>query len=158
MTASILRRPVMAAFVSALAVAGLLAGCEKTTTTSQTPSGPVTTTTISPSPQASEAMSQINESLSKAASAIGSSAAASQALTKAGDAIEDGVITAKVKAALLADPDVKGLRIDVDTKDGMVTLKGTADRAADLEQAARIARDTRGVKSVDNRLVVKTPG
>ena len=60
-------------------------------------------------------MRQINETMAHAASAVESSAAASQALTKAGDAIEDGVITTKIKAALLTDPDVKGLHIDVDT-------------------------------------------
>jgi osmotically-inducible protein OsmY len=140
----------------ALATAAGFAGCDKTTTTTQTPSGTVTTTTISPSPKASEAMAEINSSIARAASAIQSSEAASQALSKAGDAIEDGVITAKVKAALLTDPDIKGLRIDVDTRNGVVTLTGNVDKAANLDRAARIARDTSGVKSVDNQLVVKT--
>jgi hyperosmotically inducible periplasmic protein len=138
------------------AVAALCVGCEEKRTTTQTPNGAVTTTTISPSPQASEAMRQINEKMAHAASAIESSTAASQALTKTGDAIEDGVITTKIKAALLADPDVKSLHIDVDTRNGQVTLSGTADKAASIERAVRIARDTQGVKAVDNQLVVKT--
>ena len=142
----------------ALAAAALLAGCDKTTTVTQTPSGTVTTTTISPSPKANEAMSEINSSIAHAASAIQSSEAASQALTKAGEVVEDGFITTKVKAALLTDPDVKGLHIDVDTRSGVVTLTGDVDKAANLDRAARIARDTSGVKSVDNQLVVKTPG
>ena len=133
-------------------------GCEKTTTTQQTPAGTVTTTTISPSPSASEAMDRVGASLSAAASAIGSAGAASEALAKVEGVIEDGVITTRIKAALLADPDVKGLAIDVDTKNGVVTLKGTADKAANVDLAARIARDTHGVKSVDNQLVVKTSG
>ena len=121
------------------------------------PDGTVTTTTIiSPSPQASEAMRQINETMAHAASAIESSSAASQALTKTGDAIEDGVITTKIKAALLTDPDVKSLHIDVGTHNGQVTLSGTVDTAASVERALHIARDTKGVTSVDNQLVVKT--
>jgi hyperosmotically inducible protein len=116
----------------------------------------VTRTTISPSPQASEAMRQINETMSHAASAIESGAAASQALTQAGEAIGDGVITTKIKAALLTDPDVKGSQIGVDTRHGVVTLTGTVDKASGLDRAKRIAQDTEGVKSVDSQLVIKT--
>ena len=80
---------------------------------------------------------------------------AKDAANKAGNAIEDGTITAKVKTALLADPEVKGLAIDVDAKDGVVTLKGTADKEAARDRAVAIAKDTSGVKSVENQLVVK---
>jgi hyperosmotically inducible protein len=140
----------------ALAASLSLSGCDKTTTTTQSANGTVTTTTISPSRAASEAMSEINGSVARAAWAIQSSEAASQALSKAGEAIEDGIITAKVKTALLADPDIKGLHVDVDTRHGVVTLTGDVGKAANLDRAARIARDTSGVKSVDNQLVVKT--
>jgi hyperosmotically inducible protein len=50
---------------------------------------------------------------------------------------------------------VKALCIDVDTKDGVVTLKGTADKSANADKAVQIANNTGGVKSVDNQLVVK---
>ena len=53
---------------------------------------------------------------------------------------------------------MKGLRIDVDTPDGTVTLNGSADSAANMERAATIARGVSGVKSVDNRLAVKATG
>ena len=146
------------AVLAALALAGALGGCEKKTTLTDVPGGgTVTRTTISPSPQASEAMRQINEKMSQAASAIESSAAASQALTKAGDAIEDGIITTRIKAALLTDPDVEGSQIGVDTRRGVVTLTGTVDKAAGLDRAKHIAHDTEGVKSVDSQLVVKAP-
>ena len=142
---------------AALVAASLLAACEKTTTVTTTPGGgTVTTTTIAPSLQASQVMRDINESVAHAASAIQSSDAASQALTKAGAVIEDGVITTKVKTALLTDPDVKGLHIDVETRAGVVTLTGTVDKSASRERAAQIAHDTGGVTSVDNRIVVKT--
>jgi len=47
------------------------------------------------------------------------------------------------------------LKIDVDTKNGVVTLKGTADKPANRDRAVAIAKDTGGVKSVENQLVVK---
>ncbi len=149
-----LRRTILAGSVVALAAAGLLAGCQKTTTT-QSPDGTTTTTsmtTVAPSVDSASATA----AMKSAAKEVGSETGA--AMTKSGDALEDGVITTKVKTALLADPDVKGLSIDVDTKNGVVTLKGTADKASAMDRAAQIARDTSGVKSVDNRLVVKTSG
>jgi hyperosmotically inducible protein len=138
-----------------LATTVVLSACDRTTTTAQTANGTVTTTTLAPSAQASAAMHEINSSIANAASAVESSAAASQALTRAGDDIADGVITAKVKTALLADDEVKGLRIDVETHDGVVSLSGTVDKASNIERAGHIARETSGVKSVDNRLVAK---
>jgi hyperosmotically inducible protein len=151
--------PWRAALVAPLAACAVLAACDKTTTVTQTPGGgTVTTTTISPSLQASQAMRDINDSVAHAASAIQSSEGASQALTKAGAVIEDGVITTKIKAALLTDPDVKGLRIGVDTHDGVVILSGFVDKATSRDRAASIARDTGGVRGVDNQLVVKPRG
>jgi hyperosmotically inducible protein len=76
-------------------------------------------------------------------------------MTKAGDAISDSAVTGKVKTALLADPDVKGLKIDVETKDGVVTLNGTADNSANSSKATTVARGIEGVKSVENKLTVK---
>ena len=67
----------------------------------------------------------------------------------------DAAITGKVKTQLLADPDVKGLAIDVDTKDGVVTLNGSADKAGNADKAVSIAKGVDGVKSVDNKLTVK---
>lgn len=69
--------------------------------------------------------------------------------TTAGDAW----ITAKVKAALLADTDVRGLALDVDTKDGVVTLRGTAVTQAEIDAAKKIAKNIEGVRDVDARSV-----
>ena len=134
-----------------------LAGCQKTTTVTQTPSGTVTTTTLSPSADASAVIGQVDASLARAASAVQSSAAASEALTKVGDAIEDGAITAKIKAATLTDPDLKSTQIEVETKAGVVTLRGTVPSVAMRARAERIAHDTHGVASVDSHLVVQAP-
>jgi hyperosmotically inducible protein len=65
----------------------------------------------------------------------------------------DAWITAKVKAALLADTDVRGLALDVDTKDGVVTLRGTAATQAEIDAAKKIAKGIEGVRDVNVRSV-----
>jgi hyperosmotically inducible protein len=134
-----------------------LVACDKQTTVTQTPAGTVTTTTVSPSAEASAVIGKVDASIAEAASAVQSSAAASQALTKVGDAIEDGVLTTQVKAAMLTDPDLKSIHVDVETKGGVVSLRGTVPSSASRARAEHIAHDTRGVKSVDSHLVVQAP-
>ncbi len=76
---------------------------------------------------------------------------------KAADAapdMGDAGITAKVKTKFLGDTGVSGLRIDVDTKDGVVTLTGTVPTAAEKRRAMELAKATDGVKSVVDRLKV----
>lgn len=73
----------------------------------------------------------------------------------AGAAVDDTVITTKVKAALLADSDVKAADIHVDTANGDVTLSGTAASQAQIDKAVGIVRGIEGVKNVDNKLAVK---
>ena len=66
----------------------------------------------------------------------------------------DAQLTAAVKAKLAAEPGVSALRIDVDTRDGVVTLKGRVKTAAEKDQALLIARETNGVRSVEDMLTV----
>jgi hyperosmotically inducible protein len=73
---------------------------------------------------------------------------------QAGEAIGDAGITAKVKTKFLADTTISGLKIDVDTKDNVVTLSGTVPTAAEKRRAVEVARDTDGVKSVVDLLKV----
>lgn len=73
----------------------------------------------------------------------------------AGTVMDDAAITAAVKAKLLADPTVGGLKIDVDTRSGVVYL--TADHMksqAEIDTAIKLAKETSGVKSVENKMVV----
>ncbi len=63
--------------------------------------------------------------------------------------IDDTWITTKVKSSLLAEPDVSGLEINVDTLNGVVTLRGQVETQAQLDAATRIARDIEGVANVD---------
>jgi osmotically-inducible protein OsmY len=70
-------------------------------------------------------------------------------------AVSDAAITTAVKAGFLKDPGLSFLKIDVDTKDGIVVLNGVADDAAARERAAQLAGDVRGVREVRNHLSVK---
>lgn len=79
---------------------------------------------------------------------------AGDAADRTGAAITDAGVTTAVKAKFLGDPSVSGLKIDVDTKSGVVTLTGTVASASEKERALSLARDTNGVKSVVDRLKV----
>ena len=72
----------------------------------------------------------------------------------AGQTFDDAGITAKVKAALMAESGVDGLKINVDTFSGLVTLKGEVPNQGQVDRAGQIARGVEGVKDVDNRLTV----
>jgi osmotically-inducible protein OsmY len=69
----------------------------------------------------------------------------------------DAAITASIKTDFVKDPDLSVLKIDVDTKDGVVTLQGLADNDAAKTRAERIAQGVKGVKEVRNYLVTKKP-
>lgn len=84
-------------------------------------------------------------------------ASAGQAGTAMGEKIDDMSITAKVSSGLAKDPDLSAIKINVDTKEGVVTLNGPAPTAAAKNKATEIAKQVKGVTSVNNQLVV-TPG
>lgn len=69
-------------------------------------------------------------------------------------AASDGLITTKLQAKFVADKVVKARKIEVDTKDGIVTLKGTVASKLEHDRAEEIAHDTDGVKQVLNNLMV----
>lgn len=72
-----------------------------------------------------------------------------------GEVMDDAAITAAVKAKLLADTTVGGLKIDVDTREGVVYLTGDhMNSQAEIDQAIKLAKETSGVKSVESKLVV----
>jgi len=78
------------------------------------------------------------------------------AANKTAAALDDGAITAKVKAALFAEPGLKTLQIEVDTRDAVVTLTGSVDTPDLRERAVKIAGSLSGVRRVVDKLVVKT--
>lgn len=69
-----------------------------------------------------------------------------------GTTTQDAAITATVKTKLLADPDVAGLKIDVDTRNKIVTLSGTVASEMQVTRAGEIATAVDGVASVNNQL------
>jgi hyperosmotically inducible protein len=72
-----------------------------------------------------------------------------------GQVMDDAAITAAVKAKLLADPMVGGLKIDVDTREGVVYLTGDHMKSqAEIDQAIKLAKETSGVKSVESKLII----
>ncbi len=72
-----------------------------------------------------------------------------------GQYVDDKVITAKVKAALVEDPGVKALQIKVETYEGVVQLSGFVDDPDQITRAADIAKGVEGVKSVKNDLILR---
>jgi hyperosmotically inducible periplasmic protein len=82
-------------------------------------------------------------------------ASGKEAVGKAGDKIDDMSITSAVSSSLGKDPDLSALKINVDTKNGAVTLNGTAPSRAAVDKASAIAKTVKGVSSVDNKLQVK---
>ncbi len=78
-----------------------------------------------------------------------------QSVHSVGAVIDDAAITAKVKAALLADSDLKSLGISTSTHNNEVILTGTAENQTQIDRAATIARGVDGVKAVDNKLTIQ---
>src|SRR5262245_9359285 len=71
-----------------------------------------------------------------------------------GETIDDTTITTRVKTAMLNDPAVGGLRIDVDTYKGVVTLSGRVKSQAERDQAVALTRKVDGVTEVKDALQV----
>lgn len=72
-----------------------------------------------------------------------------------GEAIDDGVITTRVKTALLRDSETPGTAIKVETFRGRVQLSGFVNTLALKDRATEIARGVPGVQTVVNDIVVK---
>lgn len=75
--------------------------------------------------------------------------------TSIGTKIDDGVVTTRVKSALLADPDIKSFDIGVETREAEVQLSGFVDNQAQMDRAVEIARGIEGVKNVANKMSLK---
>lgn len=77
-----------------------------------------------------------------------------KAADRAGDKVNDAMITTGVKAELAKDTSLSALAINVDTDNGRVTMNGPAPSAAAREKATTLAQGVKGVVSVDNKLVI----
>lgn len=105
---------------------------------------------------AAEAKAKAETSMTNAGNAIKDATKKAEASgSKAGGSVDDVAITASVAAGFAKDADLSAIKIDVDTKNGNVTLYGPAPTAAARDRATTIAKSVKGVTAVDNKLVVK---
>lgn len=103
-----------------------------------------------------EARQDAREATASADASIDRAARDTRAMgAAAANKVDDAGITAKVSAALAGDKELSALRIDVDTRDGVVTLSGPAPSASAKERAAELALKVKGVASVNNQLTIK---
>ena len=82
-------------------------------------------------------------------------AAPATASTTVGTVIDDTVVTASVKSALLGDPEIKSFDFRVETRKGEVMLSGFVDNQAQLDRANVLAKAVSGVTSIQNNVTLK---
>lgn len=75
--------------------------------------------------------------------------------TTIGTKIDDGIVTARVKAALMADDQVKSADIATVTRDGVVQLSGFVNNQGQIDRALEVTHGIEGVSSVSNALTIK---
>lgn len=78
------------------------------------------------------------------------------ATTKAANAADDAAVTAKVKAALFAEPGLKTLQIEVETHEAVVTLAGSVESESLRQRVVQIAGSLNGVRNAVHNLVIKS--
>jgi hyperosmotically inducible protein len=81
-------------------------------------------------------------------SALGCASTSTQEST--GEYVDDTVITTRVKTAILNEPSLKVLQINVETYRNVVQLSGFVGTAAEMNKAVELARAVKGVTSVKN--------
>ncbi|HYC35472.1 MAG TPA: BON domain-containing protein [Usitatibacter sp.] len=75
--------------------------------------------------------------------------------TKPSSAVAETIITGKIKAAIAADPGMKGSDISVSTNDGVVSLSGLAASPEQVMIAANLAQRQEGVSRVETSVLVR---
>lgn len=145
--------------VNALAFALALSACSKQDD-GKTAGQQVDSALAKTEQAAEQAKAKTESALAKAGAAVKEATQKAEdsgvaAAGKAGDKLDDMTITAAVSASLGKDPDLSALKINVDTRNGAVTLNGTAPSQAAVDKASAIAKAIKGVSSVDNKLQVK---
>lgn len=133
-------------FFAIAALSAMLAGCNRPADAPRASSADTDTST--PAVARAPSSDESSGSSGTSSSAAGTGAAA-------GRAIDDSIITTKVKTALLADSVVKGTDISVETTKGDVLLSGAVASRDQADRALKIAKSVEGVKNVDNRLTVR---
>jgi len=145
-----------------------IAKCEKMTGTGKAcvvdENGNVTTPGAAIAERTRDAVATVKEKTGAAVDrtkemASGATRKTGDAADRAGDrtarAASDTAITTKVKAGLVAEPDLSGMQIGVDTKGGVVMLRGVVKSKTEADRAAKVAKSIDGVASVKNEIKVK---
>lgn len=148
------------AIAAAIALTLGLAACGKTDdgkTAGQKLDGAIATT----EQKAAEIKADVKDAAAEAKADVKSMSSDVKDKTEAntgtiGEKIDDAGITASVNAGFAKDSDLSAIKINVDTKDGAVTLMGPAPTTTAKDRATEIAKNVKGVKSVNNQLVVKS--
>ena len=83
-------------------------------------------------------------------------ASKSDAAITVGTEIDDSIVTAKIKSKFLADPDIKGFDLKVETRKGDVHLSGFVDNQAQIDRVIMITHSIEGVKNVNNQMSLKS--
>ena len=150
-------RILRAALIAALA--GLAAGaCDRTATDDRTVGQKLDRAVEKTQQKLAEAGEKVVDKTKEAARDLKDNTVTTTTDAKASDAgraMSDTAITASVKTDFIKDPDLSVLKIDVDTKDGVVTLNGLAGNEAAKQRAEKMASSVKGVKEVRNFLTVK---
>jgi hyperosmotically inducible periplasmic protein len=141
--------------VSVLLASLALAGCSKPADT-QTARTTENTAVVQGQPSVADSATKATQDAKDATRTAGADIKESSknAADQASNKVADAVITTSVNAELAKDPKLSSLRIDVDTDNGRVALKGTAPDAAAKERATQLASNVKGVVSVDNQLTI----
>jgi hyperosmotically inducible periplasmic protein len=88
--------------------------------------------------------------------ALGAGCQSSTGSRTAGQVVDDATIQTRLKTALLRDPEIKGLLINTQVRQGVVTLEGRVSSREQQQAVVGIAAGIRGVVEVDDRLSVVT--
>lgn len=146
--------------VSSLALVLMLSACDYKQDGGKTAGQQLDSAITKTEQAAAEAKAKTESSMATAGTAVKDAAqnveaAGKDMAGKAGEKLDDMAITTAVSAGLAKDPDLSTFKINVDTKNGAVTLNGSAPTEAAREKAGTIAKAVKGVSSVENKLVLK---
>lgn len=93
--------------------------------------------------------------LSTSVITLTSGCAGTKNVESTGEYFDDSIITTKVKTSIIGDPKLKTLQISVETFKGVVQLSGFVNSNEAANRAVDLARRVKGVKQVNNSLIVK---
>lgn len=152
-------RPSLTALTAALVAAFALSACNRNAE-DQTAGQKVDEAVARTEQKAEDTRAEMNRDADRAKQSVQESTedakrAVAEASGKATAAVSDAAITTAINAELAKDDKLSATKINVDTSQGRVALRGTAPDPEAKDRATRIAANVKGVMSVDNLLTVE---